>query len=655
MIVSITLRNFKTYKKNYFIPLSSNRNLCSLIGDNGIGKSSVLEALNTFFKDKKWNVNVAVRKNIKLDSVIVPVFLIPLSKLENSPNFTLAKKISDYIWNFDPADANSAVRKTVDPFILQREELKRNYNPDNHLLIPLGEKLHNKKKECTFGVFRSNKLINLLFPEDSVNKKDISDKDLETLGKLLEEIKELYHYIYIPKDIDPTEFVKLETEEIQELMGESLNEVINSAVPTKELKKINTNLNEFLQKVSDELADYEFRTSERRQINIKKSDINNLIISAFFGIRSLFKKEGEQWINMSDLSSGEKQKAIIEVAHNLITKHRKNSDNLIIAIDEPESSLHISACFDQFQKLFELSKSINQLLFSTHWYGFIPIIELGSVTSITKKDSEHKFDNLDIENYREQIKFKKKESNGKLPFDIRLKSINDFIQTLISSLIDKKEYNWIICEGSSEKIYFEYYFKQIGQIKNLNIIPVGGAGEVKRVYENFYIAVKDFKSELSGRIAFLTDTDAQLTKFETYNLPNTLVKRIVNIEAEQKCKLVKVDGNPISPATDIEKVLNGKIFLQTINEFKDDYPKIAFLPNKISSPQDGLNSFFALDLKRTENLIVEDFFKEPGVKFNFAKRYIENCNKANESLSLEWMKEVKGFFNNKKNSEIIIE
>ena len=143
-------------------------------------------------------------------------------------------------------------------------------------------------------------------------------------------------------------------------------------------------------------------------INIKKSDINNLIIKAFFETRKLYKKEGDdQWLQMKYLSSGEKQKAIIEVANNLITKHRNNSKNIILGIDEPESSLHISACYAHFRTLYEMTDKIKQLVFSSHWYGFIPVVEAGSVTAITKKDGSHRFDNLDIANYREEIKQKR--------------------------------------------------------------------------------------------------------------------------------------------------------------------------------------------------------------------------------------------------------
>lgn len=647
MIVSIVLRNFKTYNKNYFIPITNNERFCSLVGDNGVGKSSVLEALNCYFKDKDWIINLAQKKNKNLSAVIVPIFLVKKNRISKENNL-LAEKLSNYIWSFEANDANSANRPAIDNFIKTRSYLKLEYKPEDYFLLPLGI---NNENGSTLSVFNTAKFAKQLFPDKDEydgKRKLLSQEDQNIFLPLVENIKRKYHYVYIPKDIDPAEFVKLETVEIQELMDENLNEIISNAVPRKELNKINSSLNAFLKNIGSELGNYEFRTSEKRQSNIKAADINKLIIKAFFSLRGLYKIEGEHKIKMGDLSSGEKQKAIIEVAHNLITKHRKKSDNLIIAIDEPESSLHISACFHQFRKLFELSRSINQLIFSTHWYGFMPIIESGSVTAITKDSKEHRFDNLDIENYREQIRKDIQDSNGVLPFDIRLKSINDFIQTLVSSLIDEEEFNWIICEGSSEKIYFTHYLKDYAQITNLNIIPVGGVGEVRRIYESYKVAIKEYKTTLYGRIAFIIDTDKQLTQFDTPKLNNTLVKRLLNDDATKKCNLKNIKGGLASPVTDIEKALNGKVYLRTLNSFKKDHEELNFLPNEIPLERINLNSYYSMDLKRSEEKLIEVFFDKPRMKYLFAREYVRFAKNIEEEVELDWINDLATFFKGEK-------
>ncbi|EAS5601021.1 hypothetical protein D9R73_23665, partial [Salmonella enterica] len=61
MIIGLFLRYFKTYGGNNYIPLSSGSNFCGLIGNNGIGKSSVLESLDSFFNSKNWNLNTGFK------------------------------------------------------------------------------------------------------------------------------------------------------------------------------------------------------------------------------------------------------------------------------------------------------------------------------------------------------------------------------------------------------------------------------------------------------------------------------------------------------------------------------------------------------------------------------------------------------------------
>ena len=78
MIIGITLRYYKTYQGRNYIPLTDNDQFCGLVGNNGIGKSSILEAFDACFNDKPWNFNTATKKR-GLNSAspeIVPIFLL---------------------------------------------------------------------------------------------------------------------------------------------------------------------------------------------------------------------------------------------------------------------------------------------------------------------------------------------------------------------------------------------------------------------------------------------------------------------------------------------------------------------------------------------------------------------------------------------------
>lgn len=431
MIIGVFLRNFKTYAGINYIPLTNGHSFCGLVGNNGIGKSSVLESLDCLLNNKAWNYNLAVKRSgiTTVKPYIVPIYLLPLEKISEA-NEEIAKRINNCMWHIEDSDIAPLNRSHFKTFREQRESLREKYDIENWMLIPLGL---SYDAVPSISIFNTAKFVEVISSDKTKNQ--LQDEDLKSFLPLHEELKELFEYIYIPKDIDPENFTQLETREIQSLMGRTLNEIIEKCVPQAKIQDINSNLNEFIKSLSGILGEYSFRTSGERQVNLRKNDVYKLIIDAYFKIRKLHKKEGESWLELNVLSSGEKQKAIIELAFQFLHNYRSKTDNLIIAIDEPESSLHMSACYDQFNKLFEISTLCSQVIFTTHWYGFIPTVEDGYISVISKLDSQHKFDLISISSYRESIRQTVRESKGELPYDVRLKSLNDFVQSIVTSIL----------------------------------------------------------------------------------------------------------------------------------------------------------------------------------------------------------------------------
>lgn len=393
--------------------------------------------------------------------------------------------------------------------------------------------------------------------------------------------------------------------------------------------------------MAEELEVYAYRTSTDRQQNLKKNDVYNLIIQSFFNTRKLHKKHGDGWLEIGQLSSGEKQKAIIDVAHSLLSKHRSSGSNLIIGVDEPESSLHMSACFDQFDSLYEISRDCMQVIFTSHWYGFLPTIESGSTTVISRNENTHIFDQINLASYREQIKQLTRTSKGRLPYDIRLKSMNDFVQSVITSAIGNEPFNWIICEGSSEKIYLSSYLSDLIESKRLRIVPVGGATEIKRLYNHLLTSYEDFQDEISGKIILIADTDAELVRYEVKNYPNLICKRIVNHPDSRTTKLVNIQANPTSPATEIEDTLNGKLFFETLKSFSIAHPdQLGFLDDITEDPTQEYSKI-SLDLKGSQWGLIDTFFNLENNKFAFAKAYTKGIN---DSFTIpSWIQEIRGW------------
>lgn len=640
MIIGTFLRYYKTYQGINYIPLTDEDKFCGLVGNNGIGKSSVLESFDAFFNAKPWSYNTVTKKS-GLKSTrpwIVPIFLLERKQLSDDV-LSKAEILNNVATSISETDVPLANRSHAKSFIEHRERLGQRVDLTDLLIIPIGLDYNGR---TSIAIFNNRIMVESVLGSDAeASKTVLDDTELEAFLPLLNEIKELIDYIYIPREIEPELFTKLETDEIQVLMGETLVQILSERVTQRQISEINISLNSFIEQLAQELEIYSYRTPTDRQQNLKKNDVYNLIIQSFFSTRKLHKKQGDNWLEISSLSSGEKQKAIIDVAHSLLNKHRATGTNLIIGIDEPESSLHMSACFDQFDALYEISRDAMQVIFSSHWYGFLPTIETGSATIISKNDSSHIFDMINLANYREQIKQLTASSRGRLPYDIRLKSINDFVQSVITSAIGENPFNWIICEGSSEKVYLTSYFKDLIDAKRLRIVPVGGAKEIKRLYNHLSTSYEDFQDEISGKIILLSDTDTQLVNYEVKNYPNLFCRRMVNCMQSRTTRLVNIQANPVSPATEIEDALNGKLFYETLCLFAEEYPEQLSFLHEIADEVTHESSRLALDLKDSQWAQIEQFFDMNNNKFLFSRRYVEGLGENYEVPS--WLEEIRGW------------
>ncbi len=382
MIAGLFITYFKTYSKINFIPLSDGHNLCGILGKNGVGKSSILEALDYFFnRDKEWNLHINAKKkgtakgrDGAANPYIAPIFILDRDKNKiKSDLFSVLEKIDSLFRGLKEEDITglgSNAKKTL--FNLKELICKKEFYNDK-FVIPIGV---NYNQEVVLPVLEQKEEFDLL-----------------SLSKVEEYIRNLFDYVYIPKDIDSEQFMKLENKQIQVLMGESLEEILRNKIKDKTIKDINKELDSFIDGLEGELDGYVYKTQQHRQSKIKRSDIYKLIIDTYFSVRKLHKKlKDEQFIEMSEMSSGEKQKAIIDVSHSLLRNHRESGKNLILGIDEPEASLHISACFEQFNSLFDIGNDCRQVLFTSHWYGYLPILNNGNTCVISKIEGSHRFD-----------------------------------------------------------------------------------------------------------------------------------------------------------------------------------------------------------------------------------------------------------------------
>lgn len=574
MIAGLFLRNYKIYENFNFVPFTngSNEKLNLLIGNNGAGKSSILEALDTFFNERDFVVNSNARP---INASIAPVFLIPREKLLNNINenlYTYAEILNEIIWE-DDFSFLYASNPTIEIFVNFRDELKsKNLKENNFLLL--------------FGMLSFNKEITLITLERKIQEKFeeefyLTKEDFKrNLSILCQSVKDIYKFIYVPVETSINDFLKLENQGMQSLMDKDLKLEIEKILQfrfqtdgkgeqrrTKRsipiISFINERLEDYVNNIESSIqlidTSYHFNNEQRaKRVGVK--DFAEVIIETYFTKRKL-QKDGK---DISNLSSGERKKALIDIAYAFISQNTQTEQEIILAIDEPETSLHISMCYEQYERIEEIANKYDKQLFvTTHWYGGLPVLNQGRLYHVEKtEDNSINIEAFSLENYFEE--------RGSHPNDINLKSFYDLTSSIVSAIRNKGT-NWLIVEGKSDKYYLQHY---LPEDLNIKILPVGGCTIVKKIYEYLYLPINanEEAKDIKGKVFCLIDTDKRGITIE---LPSEtknqkLQIRRIQIDADKgQIRLIRVSDN-LNTESELEEVLFPEKFYLALTSLIDE-------------------------------------------------------------------------------------
>jgi len=449
--------------------------------------------------------------------------------------------------------------------------------------------------------------------------------------KIEEFISDFYSYFYIPVEVDTATYTKLEQQQIQRLLDDDILKAVSDAIGKQTVTQINDNLRKYLEEVHSHIDSYIYKGTYRDQITIK--DLTDKVFDAFFSTKVLHKKVSDSSIiSVSSLSSGEKRQALIETIFSLLTRRRLRKSQLIIAIDEPDASLHSSACHDQFERVTSLSNLTEpnaQVLLTTHWYGFLPLARDGEAHSISIDKGKAVISTIDLYSYRESIKSLSRSSRGLIPADVSVKSYNDLVQSIFSATMRDDPYNWIICEGLSDRLYIEHLLGDDLTKKKIRVLPVGGYADVSRIHDRLAIpmAESEFKDKIKGKVVCLVDTDKESPNFSHSSNRNLYFKRMIYCENRGEVILIDADSTQRAPVTAIEDALDPAIFcsaLKKLSESGFSQSQIAAGVLKECTPDlTAKVSHDVLDLKRRQKKEMSEVFSTGERKVDFAKMYCE--------------------------------
>ncbi|MDO9617928.1 MAG: AAA family ATPase [Pseudomonas sp.] len=609
MISGIFVRHYGIYKNINYIPLSDGDKFTSIIGDNGVGKSSILDALDKFMNPKDagdWIINKQARleggiKTSDKAPYIAPCFLIAHKDAAHfSPeNLKTLKIISNYFWT-------TSKKSQLEDFFNHRELLIQNQAHHTNYLLIIGRQ--HEEKDPFFFSFETE--LKAALTAKSTPKPDFT----RATSNLLAQVLESYTYLYIPVETNVGSFTKLETNNMQILMDKNIQDAVGKTITEKTVTDINSKLDKFITDIEKILPSYTYKAPGKKN-KLTKLDIIQKTIESYFSIKVLHKKINKSDISVENLSSGEKRRALVDLAYSFLMSGEKRDKIIVLAIDEPESSLHIDGCFEQFERLKNIAEKGHQTIITTHWYGHLPIASSGKSILIKKEDNEIQKHSFNIANYREQLNQEKDKTKGRLPYNVQLKSYNDLTQSIIASI--QNGYNWIICEGSSEKIYLEAYLKR-STLNKYRVLPAGGAPEVLKIAKFLQTPLQDKDLSPSGKIFCLIDTDRDSKEFNKDNAIKCLdVKRI--LREKDTIQLVEIESTNKSPVTEIEDALDSILFLKTLRDLAT--PEINKIIQEESVRADAKTSGYCLNLRDSERELLNEFFSQPGMKYQFAKKY----------------------------------
>ncbi|AYH01146.1 AAA family ATPase [Pectobacterium parmentieri] len=661
MIVGVILRNFKNFKNQHYIPLTLKKKSSWLIGENGVGKSSILQALDIVLNRTDINrldINNDARSQgfDTREPFIVPIYLIQKKRLKNNTVLYKALEIiSDITWQIESEDFNTLQRPLAEKFVSHRSILESEYSSDDYLLIPLGiiKEAANDIPRTYMSIFESiedyRSQIDELIPENSsasLRKYFFSI----TLPKLLSIVKDSYNYIYLPAEITTSEYSRIESDLLQSLLGENLQQKISKIIKKKDITDINNHLNEFIDQLTKKLEGrYQFKKPTQRQNNFTQRHMISKIIESYFSDKILHRID---IINkdtpIQNLSSGEKRKALLDLATNFL-KHnpQKSQNSTILAIDEPELSLHATSCFEQFNKIKKIGEIGIQTICTTHWYGFLPVT--GSGTAVYISPSQIHIKALDLENYKDELKELTKESKGHCLDVLEMKSNHDLAQSIVYSITSGNNYKWILCEGKTDKKYITSHLEADG-IEKLIVLSVGGSPTVKKIYNLVVMALEDRKETISGKAFFLLDTDHKYSAFHASDIiPSIKIRRLLLNKEMTKINLVKVTDDCVYPPTEIEQALHADFYIETLRVLYnkgEDFFSFMQNPQLMESKISG----GVLNLNIKEKKSLDNYFEIPGKKYEFCNTYLSILDNSEKIKTPIWLMELADFLNGEDNS-----
>lgn len=457
----IKIENFRSYD-NVEIEFS---NLSVIIGQNDVGKSTLLDALNIFFENEKPldnDININSQNNkiaitcffkvneemeIWLDSAASEQTKTSLQNehLLNQDNLLQIKKIweNGKLKVFIIAHYPNNWEKPL--ITLKINDLKRLIKDDTQVNRSI-------KKEMREYLFQNNEL------QFETQEIDVSSKDTDIIN-IYEKLKaKLPKYALFRADRTNTD-KDSEVTSITKAIAQ--NAVTNAQEQFETIKQqVKKEIQEFSNSTLEKLKQFNKEIAESVSVNIQDKALESIFSYEF---------NSDNEIPLNKRGSGIKRLFLLSFF--LADSERQNISNMIYAIEEPETSQHPNFQKMIIETLQKISQQENrQILITTHTPEIVKMADKENIVFI-KKDTNNKRSILQNQNLdtKEII-----HTLGILPY-VSYKGVM-FVEGETDIKFFKKLNNHFEC------------LKNIFDIETITLIPLNGGGNIKKWITEAYLA-----------------------------------------------------------------------------------------------------------------------------------------------------------------------
>ena len=613
------LKYYKVYQSYTYVPILNNEKKFSLYTwTNWVWKSSVLQALDSFFNKSEWVLNLdAIQKKRQEESTISVSIWIDEKSLNLLLDWTdvdqikMIKLIGKKTKKISKKRIQSQ-NKTVlgmEKRILEQEKWfssKSKLEYDYVFSIDLNYKIQSKSNSASFWFL--SKLREYNSNEDKIAKQ-ISEESNSLSEIIYKKIYlEWFTYVYIPAELNANNLLDFTSKKLISLLDKDLFSVIDDSLNFdnwKILNKINKSLKKFLTEFSRNISQnnqtrISLKHPERKK-NLVASDLRQIIVESYFYTK-YFTVNNKK---ISSLSSGEQKETIIDIMCQLLY-HNNKQRNIVFAIDEPENSMHISNKLKPFEKLYEASLYDNiQVLVTTHRYWVIPSIDTWSLFFMEKENSLIKIKSFSLESYQEERR--------NFPNDIHFKCYFDLASNILSTM--QIGYNRLLCEWSDDRVYLQKFIWN--KVKNLKILCLWWIWNVIKMYKMLFSALIEERDRIksSWKILALIDTDETSIRLDDFYLTKSKDVAIRRLQiVNDEVRFLNLWKNWNTSKTVIEDCLNPKTYYDAISELVrlhgDEKIKMIFWMCEFNNQEDISRTRWDKSIFRAKNIsFINEWYK----------------------------------------------